>query len=106
MTASNFYRASTKTQSLQNNISNNAGSLLKNLTEINKFESKATKHGTAMERHAKLQVILILTKSYKYFTSTNPGLKADQIYPYIAASPDLLVTCHCCGNGVIQIKCP
>ena len=31
MTASNFYRISTKTQSLQNNISNNANSLLKTL---------------------------------------------------------------------------
>ena len=91
---------------MQNNISNKAGSLLKNLTEINKFESKATKHGTAMEPHAKLQVIPILKKSHKNFTSTNSGLKVDQIYPYIAGSPDLFVTCHCCGNGVVEIKCP
>ena len=106
MTASNFYRISTKTRSLQNNVSNNAESLLKNLTEINKFELKATKHGTTMEPHAKLQVMSILKKSHKNFTSTNPGLKVDQIYAYLAASPDLLVTCHCCGNGVIEIKCP
>ena len=55
----------TKTQCLQRNICKNAESLLKNLTEINKFESKATKHGTAMEPHAKLQVISILKKSHK-----------------------------------------
>ena len=65
MTASNFQRIRTKTQCLQNNICKNAESLLKNLTEINKFESKATKHGTAMEPHAKLQVISILKKSHK-----------------------------------------
>ena len=59
-----------------------------------------------MEAHAKLQVILILKNSHKNFTSTNPGLKVDQTYPYIAASPDLLVTYHCLGNGVIEIKCP
>ena len=91
---------------MQNNISNNANSLLKTLTEINKFESKATKHGTALEPHAKLQVISILKKSHKNFTFTNPGLKLDPTYPYIAASPDLSVTCHCCGNGAIEIKCP
>ena len=79
MTASNFYRISTKTQSLQNNVNNHAESFVKNLTEINKFEPKATKHGTAMEPHAKLQVILIPNKSHKNFTSTNPGLKVDQI---------------------------
>ena len=54
MTGSNIYRINTKTQSLQNNISNNANFLIKTLTEINKFESNATKHGTAMEPHAKL----------------------------------------------------
>ena len=59
-----------------------------------------------MEPHAKLQVISILKKSHKNFTSTNLGLKVDRIYPYIAASPDLLVICHCCGNGAIEIKCP
>ena len=91
---------------MQRNICKNAESLLKNLTEINKFESKATKHGTAMEPHAKLQVISILKKSHKKVLSTNPGLKVDQIYPYIAASRDLLVTCHCCENRVVKIKCP
>ena len=54
---------------------------------------------------SKLQVIPILKKSHKNFTSPNPGLKVYQIYPYITASPDLLVICHCCGNGVIEIKC-
>ena len=80
MTASNCYRTLTKTQCLQNNISNNAESLLKNLREIDKCESKATKHGTGMELQAKLQDISILKKSHKNFTSTNPGLKVDQIY--------------------------
>ena len=74
MTASYFYRISTKTRSLQNNISNNAKSLLKNLTEINKSESEGTKHGRAMELHAELQITSILKKSHKNFTSTNPGL--------------------------------
>ena len=59
MTGSNIYRINTKTQSLQNNISNNANFLIKTLTEINKFESNATKHGTAMEPHVKLQVISV-----------------------------------------------
>ena len=47
-----------------------------------------------MESHAKLQVISILQKSHKNSTSTNPGLKVDRVYPYIAASHNLLVTCN------------
>ena len=26
--------------------------------------------------------------------------------PYISASPDLLVKCQCCGEGLCNIKCP
>ena len=91
---------------MQNNKSNNAEFHLKKLTERIKFESKSTKHGTVMEHHAKLQVISIPKKSDKNFTSANPELKVDQIYSYIAASPDILVTRNCCGNGVVEIKCP
>ena len=56
-----------------------------------------------MEPHAKLQVISIRKTFHKNFTSTNPVLKVNL---YIEASPDLLVTCHCCRNGVVEIKCP
>ena len=59
-----------------------------------------------MESHAKLQVISILKKSHKHSTSTNPGLKVDRVYPYIAASHNLLVTCNQCRIGVIEIKSP
>ena len=91
---------------MQNNICKNAESLLKNLTEINKFESKATKHGTAMNLMQNYKQYQYLKNLTKKFISTNPGLKVDQIYPYIAASRDLLVTCHCCENRVVKIKCP
>ncbi len=26
--------------------------------------------------------------------------------PHLAASPDALVTCECCGKGCLEIKCP
>ena len=27
-------------------------------------------------------------------------------YPHLGASPDGIVTCDCCGKGVLEIKCP
>jgi hypothetical protein len=26
--------------------------------------------------------------------------------PFLGASPDALVRCHCCGEGVVEVKCP
>ena len=34
------------------------------------------------------------------------GLHIDQSLPYLGASPDGLVACDCCGEGLIEVKCP
>ena len=34
------------------------------------------------------------------------GLFVDHNSPFLAASPDGLVSCDCCGAGVLEIKCP
>jgi len=34
------------------------------------------------------------------------GLCIHPDYPYLAASPDARVSCDCCGERVIEIKCP
>ena len=27
-------------------------------------------------------------------------------YPHLGASPDGLISCSCCGDGLVEIKCP
>lgn len=34
------------------------------------------------------------------------GLFIDVVRPYLGASPDSLISCSCCGNGILEIKCP
>ena len=34
------------------------------------------------------------------------GLFVSKTDPYLAASPDAIVSCECCKKGVIEIKCP
>ena len=37
----------------------------------------------------------------------NPcGFFIDSDHAFIGASPDALVTCACCGDGVVEVKCP
>lgn len=41
-----------------------------------------------------------------YKMQKSPGLQIHPKFPYIAASLDPLVTCSCCGNGIVEVKCP
>ena len=34
------------------------------------------------------------------------GLQINPSFPHLGASPDGIVQCECCGNGVLEIKCP
>ena len=34
------------------------------------------------------------------------GLILDPMCPFVGASPDGVITCTCCGTGVLKIKCP
>jgi hypothetical protein len=40
------------------------------------------------------------------FHLSSCGLFTNPRFPYLGASPDGVITCDCCGTGVIEIKCP
>ena len=50
------------------------------------------------ERVSKLQ--------HQNFSVEENGLFINPQWPYIGASPDSIVCCHCCGRGALEIKCP
>lgn len=39
-------------------------------------------------------------------TVSKAGLFIDVVRSYIGASPDGIVNCNCCGQGVVEVKCP
>ena len=44
--------------------------------------------------------------SHSSFTVETTGLHICPNYPYLGASPDGLISCTCCGRGILEIKCP
>ena len=40
------------------------------------------------------------------YSLQNPGLFVSSDLPFLAASPDYVLHCNCCGTSVIEIKCP
>ncbi|KAG5886716.1 hypothetical protein JTB14_030782 [Gonioctena quinquepunctata] len=65
------------------------------------FKSKATEWGLHHEDDA--------LQAYKLETNLKvekAGFYVDPNENYLGASPDAMVSCDCCGNGCVEVKCP
>ena len=63
------------------------------------YPSKYTRWGCDHEEEA--------VKEYEKGLQISPtGLVIHPSYPHLGASPDRILTCDCCGSGVLEVKCP
>ena len=84
---------------------------INNLTQLliykDWFETFATCHGIATEPHAKNELITFLKeKGHKIISTRECGTVASKEYPFLSASPDLIIECQCCGVTLVDIRCP
>ena len=70
------------------------------------FTSRATTHGKKNEALARRKYELQMKKTHTNLSVKETGLWVSRTHPYIAASPDGLVDCKCCGSGLLEVKCP
>ena len=47
-----------------------------------------------------------MSTKHKNFSCKLSGLWINPLYPHMGASPDGLIKCDCCGNGLLEIQCP
>ena len=73
--------------------------------ESTKFYSVACEYGCKHESEARREYMYMMKKDYTSFEVTECGLVIDPMFPFLGAIPDGLVTCGCCGNGSLEIKC-
>ena len=74
--------------------------------EAFKFSTKATQWGCAHEKTAQELYSQALSKNHKNFHIRNSGLVISTTHQFLGASPDGIISCDCCGTGLIEIKCP
>lgn len=67
---------------------------------------KSLKYGKDTEPVVKKMYCKIYNGKHKDVTTSDCGLLVDMTYPFLAASPDMLVSCSCRGDGVLEVKCP
>ena len=74
--------------------------------ESYKFTTDAIKWGCQHENHAKEVYFMEAKMKHMNLTVTESGLIVNPQYPHLGASPDGIISCDCCGSGVLEVKCP
>ena len=70
------------------------------------FTSAACQHGITNESRIRYLYSSNQSKCHSESKVDLTGLWISSSHPYIAASPDGFVSCSCCGDGLLEIKCP
>ena len=95
-------------QACRTDINNPSRSLIKSIcypTE-NKFTNSAVAWGLEKESIAVADYIKKMQASHRDFHFCKVGLMLNNQWPFLGASPDGLISCKCCGQGVLEVKCP
>lgn len=66
----------------------------------------ALKYGREMESEARDKYISTMKAEGNKLRVEESGLLVCADHVFLAASPDGIISCECCGKGVLEIKCP
>lgn len=66
----------------------------------------ALQWGTDNEDKAREAYVELASEEHENFRFMPAGLHVNPCYPHLGATPDGLICCDCCGEGIIEIKCP
>ena len=67
---------------------------------------EAVKWGREHETDARESFVRTTSPKHKNSSVKTCGLFVHKDFPYIAASPDGITMCECCGRNVVEFKCP
>ena len=100
VTASRFKSAS------HTNPSSPALSLIMSIChpEVRRFQTTAMCWGCEHEEVARDKYASVSSVNHENFRVDECGLFISTEYPFIGATPDGLVTCACCSDGICEIK--
>ncbi|XP_021707301.1 uncharacterized protein LOC110678579 [Aedes aegypti] len=70
------------------------------------INTPAVAYGKQYESVAKRDLERILNQTHQDAKFVESGIVIDEKYPFMAASPDYMVQCSCCGTASVEIKCP
>lgn len=72
--------------------------------EVTKFKTAATGWGCEHEAEARSVYRKMMSEVHNDFQVAECGFFINPDYPYLGASPDGIITCSCCREGICEIK--
>ena len=88
-------------------VSKPSRSLVAQILQLNPMPtSAALSWRIEHEKTAREHYLAVQAKQHTSFKLEVTGLCVNPSFPHLGASPDGLVSCSCCGQGVLEIKCP
>ena len=82
--------------------------LMKQLMERERSQGhvQAIRWGIDNEDVARVAYLELADENHVGLKYSADGLHLNPSFPHLGASPDGLISCDCCGSGIIEIKCP
>ena len=88
-------------------VSNPSQSLLDRILQVKGQPRAASlRWGTENEEVARLEYQLQVKNQHRDLDIDTTGLCVNPKFPHLGASPDGLISCSCCGRGVLEINVP
>ena len=83
-------------------------SLIKNIMQYTSISPSipALNWGRKNEHRARVAYINTMKNQHRNFSVAKSGLCLHSEYPHLGATPDGFVSCDCCREGLVEIKCP
>ena len=89
------------------NIDSPSQSLVKRIMQqVSIPKAAALEWGKTHEPQARKEYTSAVQSKHTLFKVEMTGLHINPQYPHLGASPDGLISCACCGDGLLEIKCP
>ena len=66
----------------------------------------AIRWGIDSEDLSRQEYVKEMTASHQEYQCTRAGLVVNPLYPHLGTSPDVFTQCQCCGQGLLEVKCP
>ena len=81
-------------------------SLIKNICYPVKIQTEATEWGCEHEKHAVEKYASFMRENHMNFVVRDSRFYIFIKKPVLGASPGSIVSCECCGEGCLEVKCP